>query len=78
MVVPYTAIQFTVLQKLKTIAAGSSKAGTLQLTTDYQNIFAIPDIESIPWFLNLAKMPWLIYGLKLMITRLYVDLVNPA
>lgn len=26
MVVPYTAIQFTVLQKLKTIAAGSSKA----------------------------------------------------
>lgn len=28
MVMPYTAIQFTVLHRLKTLAAGSSKSGT--------------------------------------------------
>lgn len=29
MVMPYTAIQFTVLNRLKTYAAGSSKTGTI-------------------------------------------------
>ena len=32
MVMPYTAIQFAVLHKLKTFASGSSKTGTLQWT----------------------------------------------
>lgn len=31
MVMPYTAIQFTVLHKLKTFATGSSKTGTLRI-----------------------------------------------
>ena len=37
MVMPYTAIQFTVLQKLKTYAAGSSKAGIFQYEVDYDS-----------------------------------------
>jgi len=43
MVMPYTAIQFTVLHKLKTFAAGSSKTGILfciSILDQWPNILA--------------------------------------
>jgi solute carrier family 25 (mitochondrial thiamine pyrophosphate transporter), member 19 len=41
MVMPYTAIQFTVLHKLKTFASGSSKSGILFCySVFHSNVFA--------------------------------------